>query len=303
MGHLTAVRGGPDAHMLGPMDYFGNLGNLHKSLFAINVKLDPPLIYQYPISENQAKNHKNSMGSLDPSPFITTIKADWVSGKDKEIIQIQNQYDVTKANLKQSLFDLPGLLEVHQTLIELQSEFDPVHVNLSSFRAQLIKSDIHFQVAKQRLLQRMTIVSHLYIQPGYSNWQTRHGSGHFLEKHKFSQLIMPMTEDSHGFVVLARTNDVPDELELVGIEIPFGYALIIEDGCIHGDTSLSGFFMMGMTADHTTMRTADTVFLKSSESKQNVEVKMIGKGNHHFNMPARYPALLKNRTNDDERKF
>jgi len=308
MRNLTAVRGLPGSNMLGPMDYFGNLGNLDKSLFTINANYDPPLIHQYHISEEQANNHKNTMGSLDPSPFITTINVNWVSGTDSDINQKQKEYDITTSNLKQSLFDGPGLLEVHQKVIKLQSEFDPVNINLSSFKAQLVENDIPIRISKEKLHSKddFRLVTYEY-QPGYSQWQTEHGSGHFLEKHKFSQIIMPMTEDSHGFVVLARKNSVTDELELaldlIGIEIPFGYTLIIEDGCIHGDTSLSGFFMMGMTADHTTMGTADTVFLKSSETKTNVEITMMEKKNHPFNMPYRYPVLFENRTEEEEKKF
>ena len=78
------------------------------------------------------------------------------------------------------------------------------------------------------------------------------------------------------WLLFARTNKNPDELELIAVQIPYGYTLIIEEGCIHGDTTLVGFFMMGMTSDHTTMRTADTVFLKYPETKENVGMVLVG---------------------------
>src|SRR3989338_6761669 len=86
--------------------------------------------------------------------------------------------------------------------------------------------------------------------------------------------MTPIYPDSRGFIALARTTDTADELDLIGVEIPFGWTIIIEDGCIHGDTTFNGFFLMGMTSNHTTMRTADTVFLKHAGSKRNVHMRL-----------------------------
>ena len=49
--------------------------------------------------------------------------------------------------------------------------------------------------------------------------------------------------------------------------------------CIHGDTNLDGMFMMGMTSNHETMKTADTVFLKHAENNANIALSI--KGGHH----------------------
>lgn len=59
-------------------------------------------------------------------------------------------------------------------------------------------------------------------------------------------------------------------LELIAVRIPYGYTLLVDKGCMHGDTTFRGLYMMGMTSNHVTMSTADTVFLKHASTKRNV---------------------------------
>lgn len=305
MKNLTAVRGIPGASMVGPIDYFGNLENPHQYLYKIENNF-PPIFYRQPISENQT-NELSHLNPLDPH-FMTTIKANWVRGKDYDTIQEkQEHYRVTKKHLRQSLFLEPGLLEVEQEHIELQW-FDPRDVDLSSFKARLINNQTPFQITEKPLPSKdeYRLITYLY-EPLYADWQAKNGSGHFLEKHQFSQTMTPLTPDSVGYVVLASTNEAPEELELIGIQIPYGYTLIIEDGCIHGDTTLNGLFMMGMTSDHTTMRTADTVFLKYPKNRENVKITMIGQDDtpitdHSFNVPPPY-VIYKGATQADRNNF
>ncbi len=273
MKNLTAVRGFPGASMVGPLDYFGNLENPHQYLYTIESQF-PPLFSRQPILDEYQKDHDN-LEAFD-SNFLTVIRVNWISGKDNHTIQEKKiNYGITRHDLRQSLFLNPGLLEVDQELIELKW-FDPRGVDLSSFKARLVDNQTPFQITQKPLPSKdeYRLVTYLY-EPLYADWQTEKGSGHFLEKHQFSQIITPITSNSTGYVVLARRNEAPDEIELIGIQIPYGYTLIIEEGCIHGDTTLNGFFMMGMTSDHTTMRTADTVFLKYPETKENVKIVMI----------------------------
>lgn len=274
MNNLTAVRGVPGASMAGPLDYLGNLEDQHKYLYTIQGQSGFPPVF-----------HRTSLIDKKPEPLlaefdnnlVTVVKAHWISGEAKDEIQEKNlEYNVTPKHLKQSLFLNPGFLEIDRKLIELK-DFDPRGVDLSSFRARLVDHSIPFQITDKKLPSKddYRLVTYLF-EPHYANWQIQHGSGLFLEKHLFSQTITPLTGNSKGFVALARTNEKPDELELVGIQIPYGHTLIIEEECIHGDTTLTGFFMMGMTSYHTTMQTADTVFLKYPETKENVGMLLVG---------------------------
>jgi hypothetical protein len=274
MKNLTAVRGIPGASMVGPVDYLGNLEEPHKYLYTIQNEF-PPIFYRSPIT-NENGEKDSDLKEFDSS-VITIVKAHWISGGESSSIKEKKlEYNVTRKHLRQSLFLNPGLLEIDRSLIELKY-FDPRGVDLSSFKARLVDNTIPFQITKRKLPSKddYRLVTYLY-EPFYADWQVQKGSGLFLEKHRFSQTITPLTSNSSGFVTLARTNENPDELELIGIQIPYAYTLIIEEGCIHGDTTLSGFFMMGMTSDHTTMRTADTVFLKYPETKENVGMVMVG---------------------------
>lgn len=274
MQNLTAVRGAPGASMIGPVDYLGNLEEPHKYLYTITNQF-PPLFHRKLISVEDCEQEV-ALKKFD-SNFLTIVKANWVSGKDSDVIQEKKlDYQVTKKHLRQSLFLDPGLLEMDRQLIELKY-FDPRGIDLSSFKARLVNNQIPFQITKKELPSKddYRLVTYLY-EPLYADWQIQNGSGLFLERHRFSQTITPLTVDAKGYVVLARTNQSPDELELIGVQIPYGYTLVIEEDCIHGDTTLNGFFMMGMTSDHTTMRTADTVFLKYPETKENAKMIMLG---------------------------
>lgn len=267
MKNLTAVRGLPGASMVGPADYLGNLENPDQYLYTIRNGF-PPLVYRHLLVEEEIV-----LKPLD-NGVVTVVKAHWTHGEGDEIEQKQEEYQITPKDLRHSLFPNPGLLEIGQRVVELKS-FDARNIDLSSFKARLVDHSIPFRITKRPLPSKdeYRLVTYLY-EPSYAEWQINYGGGLFLEKHLFSQTITPITPQSKGFVTLARTNRNADELELVAIEIPCGYTLIIEEECIHGDTTLNGFFMMGMTSDHTTMASADTVFLKYPETKENVIMKI-----------------------------
>ncbi len=270
MKNLTAVRGERLSSMIGPVDYLGNLEEPHKYLYTID-NGDPPVFYRWPINTVTVQQ---DLHPFDDS-LVTIVKAIWISGLEKDQIKRKiEEYSVIEKDLCRSLFLHPGFLEIDTPVIELRY-FDPREIDLSSFKAKLFKNDSPFQITKKKLPAKddYRLVTYLY-EPHYADWQVEHGSGLFLEKHEFSQTMTPINEDSTGFVALARTNRNGDELELIAIEIPFGWTLLIEEGCIHGDTTLNGFFMMGMTSDHTTMRTANTVFLKCTHTKRNVKMNL-----------------------------
>jgi len=273
MKNLTAVRGIPGSSMVGPMDYFGNLERPHEHLYTIDNAF-PPVVHRQPVGNGEVR--------MQWMPFdnrwVTAVKARWIRGDTDSAKEKGVEYSVTSKHLRQSLFLFPGFLEIDREQIVLQP-FDPRGVDLSSFKARLVANDQPFQITQKPLRSNddYRLITYMY-EPGYAGWQVEHGSGLFLEKHAFSQTITPIDPEASGFVALARMNDQPDELEIIAVEIPYGYTLIIDEGCIHGDTTLNGFFMMGMTSDHTTMRTADTVFLKNPQTKRNVGMTIWGRG-------------------------
>jgi hypothetical protein len=304
LSNLRAVRGAPGASMVGPCDYLGNLGQLDKHLYSFDTTSFPPNIQRTPISENTPTNFLTKFDDI----VVTTVRANWICGKETTAIQQKRaEYQFQPQHLRQSLFLHPGLLEIDRGQINLNA-FDPRGVDLSSFKARLVDNSVPFQISQKPLPSKddYRVVTYRY-EEGYADWQVQQGSGLFLEKHRFSQTITPITPDSKGFVVLARLNENDNELELIGIRIPYEHTLIIEEECIHGDTTLNGFFMMGMTSDHTTMRTADTVFLKDPATKKNVNISLPGSNeeaiNHLIpllNLPE--PYVLYTGANSSEKK-
>ncbi len=298
MKNLTAVRGLPGASMVGPADYLGNLESPHQYLYTIQNGF-PPLFYRYALE----KEERLELEPFDDS-MVSVVKAHWIHGGEDLMEKKQVEYHLTPKHLRQSIFPNPGILKISQKIIELKA-FDPRNVDLGSFKARLVNHSVPFSITRKPLPPKdeYRLVTYLY-EPLYADWQINHGSGLFLEKHHFSQTITPITPQSKGFVTLARASQNPDELELIAIEIPYGYTLIIEEGCIHGDTTLNGFFMMGMTSDHTTMGTANTVFLKYPETKENVI--MVLEGSKPSMQPNDIPhpyVIYKEDTDNNRAKF
>ncbi len=91
-------------------------------------------------------------------------------------------------------------------------------------------------------------------------------NGIFLETHNFTQIMSPMTPDSGGFITLGRWNN-KGQLELIGVQVPFGYSIIVEKGAIHGGATFTGSYLMAMTVNHHTMGTADVLHLKDYQGK------------------------------------
>jgi hypothetical protein len=190
MKNLSAVRGVPGASMVGPVDYFGNLEEPHKYLYTIQDGF-PPIFYRRAITDGNWENDSH-LKEFD-SNVVTVVKAHWISGeKSDSIKQKQLEYNVTQKHLRQSLFLHPGLLEIDRTLVELKY-FNPIGVDLSSFKARLVDNSLPFHITKRELPAKddYRLVTYLY-EPIYASWQVQSGSGLFLEKHRFSQTITPL---------------------------------------------------------------------------------------------------------------
>lgn len=270
--NLVAVRGFEEgARMVGPCDYFGNLETPYEHEYTIQIDNGVPTFIQH--KKKMANNQigaENPMPNPLPLPPVTKLRAEWISGSSDQILNINENI------LGESLFKRKGILKIAGgTAFELD-KFDPTAVDLSPFKARLVKNSIPFQVSDNIIspLDDYRVVSYLY-ESEYADKQVKNGGGLFLETHSFPQTITPMDKNSAGFVTLAKwTDENKEELEVIAIEIPFGYTLIVEEYCIHGDTNLDGMFMMCMTSSHKSMRTADTVFLKNSKDMKNISLSV-----------------------------
>jgi hypothetical protein len=181
---------------------------------------------------------------------------------------------------------------------------EPWRHDLSPFGAQLVRSDQPWAFdqtlinAHRHARHRLRCVTYNYGDGYLGEYLLREegGSGMFIERHEFVQAITPMTPQCGGFVVLGREvlggeegqgspphdnhhhdhHDPPPQgkrkrrLELLACPIPYGHTLLVDPGCIHGDSALTGLYAMAMTGNHIAMQTADSVFLKQRGTRRNV---------------------------------
>lgn len=269
LNNLTAVRGSKGESMVGPLDYFGNLECPSIYNYVIEIINGIPVIYKSNsvlLSSTLVKLH---------AKYIKRIQCNWVSGKDS--IQLNQLCKIYKNPFGESLFPNPGILEVFNLSKINLKYFDPINVDLSSFKVRLVENGNSFKITNDYVSQQNEYRSvSFFYETGYANRQIRSGGGLFLETHAFVQTMTPMNADSGGFIILGRETDKLGELDILGLQIPYGYTLIIEKGSIHGDATFNGMYMMNMTSDHTTMNTANCVFIKNAITTDNMTVNLIG---------------------------
>lgn len=242
MKNLVAVRGtNLENSMIGPSDYYGNLEDAHLHKYVISNKSNAPP----PI---QIKPHAS---------LTIDVKFEWISGRGKDL-----------GRVGQSLFEYPGILNVNKPIIQLPT-FDARSIDLSDYNASLVRNDIPFTITNEKLDNKdaFRVVSYIFGS-NYANYQVNHSGGLFLEKHQFSQTITPAYPSCGGFVTLAKVNN--DIMTIIGVNIPYGWTLIVKPWSIHGDTTLKGKYLMCMTSDHISMATADTVFLRYKGKNVNI---------------------------------
>jgi len=264
--NLIAVRGSRGHSMIGPIDYFGNLEKPHEHSYTVCVS-DPkmPFLSHSDDSDNISLADNQQKIRLTP---LTPNQISWVPCKWESHSTSGASHD--------SLFPNTGVLHMTEDVINLVSV--STLSDLSAFKARLLSNYTPFRITSQVLpaSDEFRLISYVY-EPGYRNYQVNHGSGLFLERHEFAQTITPAKRDCGGFVTLAlsKSQNGQNGLSMIAVQIPYGRTLIVEPGCIHGDATLVGTFIMGMTSNHVTMQKADTVFLRHKGCNVNFKVESL----------------------------
>jgi hypothetical protein len=270
LNNMIAVRGVQDKGMVGPINYYGTLEKPHQYQYTIEIKNGMPMYIQHKPGISKA----NQAAQKSPDSLVKKVQAEWISGP-----KLQAGQSVVGSSLTAN----KGILKIHGAdSFELKSVRDET-IDLKSFKARLVRNDAPFQITEQKTARKddYRAVSYHY-GPQYAEEQMKTGHGGlFLETHSFPQIITPLDKNSVGFVTLGRWDEKKENLELIAVEIPFGYTLIVEEDSIHGDTTLDGTFAMCMTSSHKTMQDVDTVFLKDAtdpEFKKNIRLSIEGGG-------------------------
>lgn len=210
----------------------------------------------------------------------------WINGeflddyiKDQYCISNNNPRHLinTDSGQADSLFDNPGLLLIDEENITIPLIENPHLYDLSLYRASIVPNDQPFSFNQSLISQyehaqhKLRVITYFYGD-NYVNDYLMKDSGIFIERHEFIQAITPMNERCGGFVILGHINhDLC--LELIAVPIRFGYTLLVDVLSIHGDSTLTGLYMMAMTGNHKAMKTADTVFIKNKQTYKNVNIK------------------------------
>lgn len=168
-----------------------------------------------------------------------------------------------------SVFASPGsfTLMLHDKQIHIPTIHKPEDFDWRSFNAQLIAPNQPFAFEQtsvqshEAAQHRLRLITYHYGYNYFSDFCVPHKSD-FLERHDFVQFVHSLDKNNGGYMVLGRKNAHGD-LQLVKFVIPYGYTLLLDVGCIHGDARLVGLYLMGMTGNHNAMSTADTVFFRN----------------------------------------
>jgi hypothetical protein len=289
--NLVAFRGElVGERMIGPCDVPGRLHNPYEHEYTIDIHKGKFAIEKHKIDPQKVDAAKVQNALLETAPS-TTLSAEWIRGGDDKIKMITPP-DQEQQQVGESLFESKGVLQIAGGDSFKLKKFDARTVDLAPYKARLVKNDQPFHITKEKLSSKDDLqIATYHYEPKYAEAVVKKGGGLFLETHSFSQTMTPLGKDCVGFVTLAKWKDasvakqmknttpnteIKGELEVIGVEIPFGYTLVVEGDCIHGDTNLNGMFLMCMTSSHHTMATADTVFLKTAESNQNVALSIEG---------------------------
>ena len=256
LNNLTIVRNNKNCSMLGPCNYYGNLESAHLNMYTIVIENGVPIWYSHPVTTTML-----CMGIL---PFIDNLAtitwAYWKSG-----ISYRNN-DQTSAKARGSLFPNPGVLELDRPSVHLKS-FDATKVNLELYGARLVNNSQPFLLTNKYVasIDDLRPVSYLF-ESGYAQSQMDNKIGMFVERHDFPQTMTPLDENCSGYVMLGRYVS-ETHMAFIAVQIPFGWTLIVDSGCIHGDTTLIGKYMMAMTTNHEVMNKADSVFIEDKNSR------------------------------------
>lgn len=92
---------------------------------------------------------------------------------------------------------------------------------------------------------------------------SKSGPGIFLEHHKFTHLLTPATPTTHGPIVVGKLMR-GGATKLIGVDVPYGYTLIIPGGCLHNDWYVVGKISTTIALDDQ----AKTAFVRGKDSKK-----------------------------------
>ena len=271
--NLQTVRGNVNetldynSSMSGPHDYFGFISPFNYHIIRIDNTFRPEI---YRVTKKKKKKKNKNLLAI-PVKNISRLNFNWIRGTNI----FPDKYKLTSYD---SLFDNPGILELQTKVIKMNILDAGYKYDLKEYGCKLVVNYRPFRF-NQKLVNKYQHAQHklraitYFYGDNYVNDYLMKTNGLFLEKHEFIQSITPLHPNCGGYVILGKCSHEKGKIDLIAVEIPFGYTLLINPMAIHGDSTLRGFYLMTMTGNHDAMNTSDTVFLKNTYSYENVKIK------------------------------
>ncbi|WP_133309283.1 hypothetical protein [Parashewanella curva] len=256
--------------MVGPNHYFGSLIDIHRKAYSIEIDNGFPIFSESRYESQDDLKNLSGLRELRTYDMLEFDQAQWSWNSGKctapAIVQFLSDKILDRQSAASLTADL-GVLTLPNSVIEIP-HVDATQVDISAFGATLVINNKLFTLARERE-DTMDAVSYCFGED-YADYQIKHGNGLFLETHDFTQIMTPLTPNSSGFITLGRRVDTaPNQtLQLIGVSVPFGYSIIVKRGAMHGDATFKGHYAMAMTVQHTTMGTADVVFLRTPDDQR-----------------------------------
>jgi hypothetical protein len=253
------VRLQPESAMSGPHHYFGYLEPEKAYLFHFTDEDGFPTFTPTFTIPDQVHNKLPL-----PNSFPLRLK--------KEDYSWQSH---TQPSNPFSLFQSPGIFWSKFTKLHIPTLYAASCFDLSIFNISLINSEnepIYFNSTfiKPEANDRLRLITYHFGSRYYENFCLKQ-NGIFLERHDFVQGVTPMNRECGGTIIVGRIIPETEELQLIQVYIPFGFVLILHPNAIHGDSTLTGLYLMMMSGNHNVMQLSDTVFLRHTQGLIAVE--------------------------------
>lgn len=274
--------------MLGPCHYFGTIPTVGATSYRISVDHEVAAVQPeawLPDVRYEALQQGTAQQVLQQQSDEASSKNSLPANAITEIRVIFSDLESPRTSLTENAqnSNIMEVLEVKSLSHDSQRnplvlELNVVNAtafNLQPFGAQLVANEGPFAIPGI-VLDEDDLQCITYWWGGeYAELTLREGDGIFLETHDFPQTITPLQEDAGGFVLLGRPREsyrkngadrgAPITIDLVAVRIPYGHTLIVGKNAWHGDATLRGLHMMGMTANHLLMEsTTKSWFLKTA---------------------------------------
>jgi hypothetical protein len=247
--NIVSVNRG-DGSGIGPTEYIGAVSpNVHY-MIKPRSNIQGIMLHSSRLKFNHQRSRKRHHVVYDP--FIGNPK--WI-------------FDSTSSKSDANVFGASGVVHFNRTSalqIPFVNALDIIPQLYRDFKVELIPFGSVLPPMKHP-----TYFVTYELNDTFVNKYVHHkkGPGIFIEHHKFTHYLTPATPTSHGPIVIGKLmnqSNKSGKMKLIGVDVPYGYTLVIPGGCLHNDWYFTGKLSTTITTDDQ----AQTVFVQGRDSRK-----------------------------------